>query len=154
MSENIDYHALALAQIEVHDTEADRIAAAIPEDLKTHPSKLYVVPPRGSMAGPERLAKAQQIQTRVQAEVARVAQNQAAHEAKLETELKNRVEHEARRALGIPPFGVESALPSDWREWLRDLENGTRTGADFQRFRAQEQAKAKAARAGARGGFL
>jgi len=138
----IDYHALALAQVDVFDNEADKIAASIPEELRGKAGGYYEVPARGSMNGAARLEKAREIQARAEREVTRVANEETQRQHRRANEDTRRAESNLKQELGLPihqPLPVEftDSELREWAKWLR--ENPTQKG----RF-AQELTKRKA----------
>lgn len=147
MTPEIDYHALALAQIDVHDTESDRIAASLPDDLKNHVSGLYNVPARGSVPGPARLEKAREIQVRAENEFARRAGEEARLQAARESEHHRRAEVELKLSLGLPthqplPPEFNHVELREWRDWMK--ANPNRQG-EFAKELANRKANARAA---------
>jgi hypothetical protein len=140
----IDYHALAGAQFNYADEEADRLISQIPSALASHPA--YAVPERGAygVTGAERLRVAERALRLSTAEAERVADLERIRSERWASAEANRERAEARIKLGLPQFLDE--LPPNYPQLLAKIERGEPVGTDIMKWRAEQREARKAER--------
>lgn len=137
----IDYHEMAKAQVNFSDNEADNLIQQIPPELRDHAA--YQVPKRGAygVTGEARLQAATNALRRATEHTEREARSEADKVARAQFQKLESEKREARKALGMMPYGAEP-LPENWRECIARIEAGTKVGV-IQQELANEKIKAR-----------